>query len=152
MLFSLQKKKKKPLNILSLYFENCSYAQSVLGAAATADKRGAGLFLLRSGDGLAGRWVCIQVLCLNKSGKWGLQTSGGVRRSDRTVDLGLCCSTNELQAKLVALVTLVPVVTQNKTPAMPANQGAAPAAKSNLERAVGILKGLHCDVDMHAEL
>lgn len=85
---------------------------------------------------------------------------GGVRRSDRTVDLGLCCSTNELQAKLVALVTqtaqasptLVPVVTQNKTPAMPANQGAAPAANSNLERAVGILKGLHWDVDMHAEL
>lgn len=76
MLFSLQKK-KKTLNILSLYFENCSYAQSVLGAAATADKRGAGLFLLRSGDGLAGRWVCVQVLCLNKSGKWGLQTSGG---------------------------------------------------------------------------
>lgn len=86
--------------------------------------------------------------------------AGVVRRSDRTVDLGLCCSTNELQAKLVALVTqtaqasptLVPVVTQNKTPAMPANQGAAPAAKSNLERAVGILKGLHWDVDMHAEL
>lgn len=90
----------------------------------------------------------------------GFADKRGVRRSDRTVDLGLCCSTNELQAKLVALVTqtaqasptLVPVVTQNKTPAMPANQGAAPAAKSNLERAVGILKGLHWDVDMHAEL
>lgn len=47
-------RKKKTLSILSLYFENCSYAQSVLIAAATAGKRGAGLFLLRSGDGLAG--------------------------------------------------------------------------------------------------
>lgn len=79
----------------------------------------------------------MQVLCGKKSGKWGLQASG-VRRSDRTVDLELCCSTNELQAKLVALVTQtaqasptrVPVGTQNKAPAMSANQGAAPAAKA----------------------
>lgn len=46
---------------------------------------------------------------------------------------------------------LVPVVTQNRTPAMHTNQGAASAAKSNLERAARILKGLHWGVGMHAD-
>lgn len=104
---------------------------------------------------LQGVWIC-RCSITRRVGN-GVFRLVGVGRSDRTVDLGSCCSPNELQAVLVTggdrdckrPLPWCPVVTQNKTQLCMRIRELCVQWESNLERAVGILNGLHWGVDIH---